>query len=185
MPIPPFTIDGILPPYVGPNGPGGAVEDMSPYLVTATEIVTTLGISDNRKTILRNWLRHRAALRTIGFERGLQWLDGSFVEQKEPRDLDVVSFLHRPIAAQDQTSIARLLDANINLFGRNQVKSEFMLDLFIVDLGGSAETLVNMTRYYLGLFSHRRNGDNWKGMLQTRLEDIADDTAALAALGPV
>jgi hypothetical protein len=53
MPIAQFTIDGVLPPYVGPQGPGGAAEDMSPYGVTAFEVVTTLGSSDERKSILR------------------------------------------------------------------------------------------------------------------------------------
>lgn len=35
MPIPGFTIDGVLPPYIGPGGPGGAAEDLSPYTVTS------------------------------------------------------------------------------------------------------------------------------------------------------
>lgn len=92
MPIPPFTIDGVLPPYVGPSGPGGAFEDLSPYEVSATEVVATLGATQNRQDILRNWLAHRGLLRDAGIQRGFQWLDGSFLEQKEPNDLDVVSF---------------------------------------------------------------------------------------------
>ena len=48
MPIPAFTIDGVLPPYVGPDGPGGAAEDLSPYAVTAMEVVTTLGLTRER-----------------------------------------------------------------------------------------------------------------------------------------
>jgi hypothetical protein len=61
---------------------------MSPYVVTAFEVVTTLGSSDDRKSILRGWLRHREALRGIGFNRGFQWLDGSFVENKIPHKRD-------------------------------------------------------------------------------------------------
>jgi hypothetical protein len=184
MPIPTFTIDGVLPPYVGPAGPGGTAEDMSPYAVTALEVAITLGSSDQRKTILRGWLRHRAALRRAGFNRGFQWLGGSFVENKEPKDLDVVAFLYRPAGIQNREEMANLLRANLNLFGRNQVKATFTLDFFAADLDGSTEMLVNLTRYWLGLFSHRRGDDLWKGMLQVRLEDAADDTAALAALGP-
>lgn len=60
----------------------------------------------------------------------------------------------------------------------------FSLDAFPVDLDGSPEALVGSARYFLGLFSHRRGDDLWKGMLQVRIEDIADDEAALAALGP-
>lgn len=182
MPIPSFTIDGILPPYVGPNGPGGASEDLSPYVVTAVEVAATLGRTNERREILRKWLQHRAALRAIGFDRGFQWLDGSFVEQKEPRDLDVVTFVNRPPGIQDATTLFGLMRANLNLFGRTQVKAAFSLDFFAVDLDGSPEALVNLTRYWLGLFSHRRGDDLWKGMLQVRMEDEDDDTAALATL---
>jgi hypothetical protein len=184
MPIPSFTIDGVLPPYVGPDGPGGGAEDMTPYAVSALEVVATLDLTDRRKTILRGWLRHRDALRGVGFDRGFQWLDGSFVESKDPKDLDVVSFLYRPADIHDRNDLARHLHANINIFGRAQVKAAFHLDAFPIDLDGSAEAVVSLNRYWLGLFSHRRGDDLWKGMLQVRLEDVADDTAALAALGP-
>jgi hypothetical protein len=40
------------------------------------------------------------------------------------------------------------------------------------------------SRYLLGLFSHRRVDGLWKGMLQVRLENVADDLAATAALAP-
>lgn len=183
MPIPSFTIDGVLPPYVGPNGPGGAAEDMSPYVATAFEVVTTLASSPGRRNILSGWLNHRADLRAIGFERGFQWLDGSFVEDKEPRDLDVVSFLYRPQGIQTPQQLAMVMQANGALFMRNLVKAQYRLDAFPIDLDGSPEALVSSARYFLGLFSHRRSDDLWKGMLQVRMEDAADDAAALASLG--
>jgi hypothetical protein len=86
MPIPPFSIDGVLPPFVG-SGPGGAPQDMSPYAVTALELVSSLAFTEGRKTILRGWLSHRAALRTIGFSRGFQWLDGSSLNKRIPPTL--------------------------------------------------------------------------------------------------
>ena len=184
MPIPSFTIDGVLPPFVGPNGPGGAPEDLSPYPTTATEVVTTLAMTPTRRTILKGWLDHRASLRAIGFDRGFQWLDGSFVEDKEPRDLDIVAFLYRPPGIHDGNMLARLMHGNIGLFGRAQVKATFSVDFFPVDLNATPEALVSLTRYWLGLFSHRRQDSLWKGMLQIRLEDEADDTAALALLNP-
>jgi hypothetical protein len=157
---------------------------MSPYAVTALEIATTLATSDDRKTILRGWLRHRSELRLLGFTRGFQWLDGSFVEDKIPRDLDVVTFLYRPPAVTNGTALAKLMRANLNIFGRAPAKAQYRLDFFPVDLDGSAEGLVGLTRYLLGLFSHRRGDDVWKGMLQVRLEDAADDAAAMTSLGP-
>ena len=166
MPFPAFSIDGVLPPYCGANGPGGAAEDMSPYAVTAMEVVSRLAFSEGRKTILRGWLRHRADLRAAGFQRGFQWLDGSFVEDKEPKDLDVVSFLFRPHGIQTPDQLIVLIKNNIVLFDRPSAKAKFNLDVFSIDLNGSPEALINATRYYLGLFSHRRGDDLWKGMLQ-------------------
>jgi hypothetical protein len=64
------------------------------------------------------------------------------------------------------------------------VNAAYNLDVFAIDLDGSSEVLVNLTRYLLGLFSHRRGDNLWKGMLQVRLEDITDDMAAIAMLGP-
>lgn len=157
---------------------------MSPYVVTALEAVLTLGWTASRKSVLRGWLQHRVALRATGFNRGFQWLDGSFVESKDPKDLDVVSFLYRPIGIHNPGQLLAVMQANLNLFGRSQVKAEFSLDAFLIDLDGSPEALVNSTRYFLGLFSHRRGDDLWKGMLQVRLGDVADDSAALTALGP-
>src|SRR5262245_12211446 len=130
MPIPAFTIGGILPPFVGPLGPGGAVEDMSPYIVTALEVATTLGSTNERNVILRGWLQHRAALRRIGFVRGFQWIDGSFVERKDPQDLDVLTFLYRPPSMNDANDLRKLLEANVGLFDRDQVKASFHLDFF-------------------------------------------------------
>jgi len=99
MPIPAFTIDGVLPPYVGPSGPGDDPQAMTPFEATAVEIVTTFGTTDHRRTLLQNWLDHRAAFRALGFSQGFQWIDGSFVEDKVPQDLDVVTFSRRPARA--------------------------------------------------------------------------------------
>ncbi|WP_397463220.1 DUF6932 family protein [Rhizobium ruizarguesonis] len=81
MPIPSFTIDGVLPPYVGSKAPGGAFEDLSPYEVSAPEVVSTLGTTQNRRDILRRWLNHRSELRAAGITQGFQWLDGSPTNQ--------------------------------------------------------------------------------------------------------
>lgn len=184
MPIPAFTIDGIIPPFIGPHGPGGLAQDMTPYVASALEVVHTLGGSDRRRAILTGWLGYRAQLRAAGITHGFQWLDGSFVEQKEPNDMDVVTFFRRPAHAQSDTEIGLWAGARRHLFDRVGIKTNFLLDAFPVDLGGDAESVVNVTRYWLGLFSHRRVDGLWKGMLQVRLEDAADDVAALAALAP-
>lgn len=184
MPIPAFTIDGVLPPYVGPQGPGGALEDLSPYEASTVEVVSTFGTTRNRQDILRRWLSHRAQLRAVGIDQGFQWLDGSFLEQKEPNDLDKVSFVYRPLDAIQQADWIAFFQRHLHLFDRGRVKQDFRLDAFFVDLHGHPETVVEATRYYMGLFSHRRGDDLWKGMLKIRLDNAADDDDALAILGP-
>jgi hypothetical protein len=184
MPLPDFNIDGVLPPFVGADGPGGHFEDLSPYEVTVLDVVQGLSFTEGRKSILRGWLLHRAALRAIGFNRGFQWVDGSMVERnKEPKDIDVVMFFRRPLAATTPTALARHLQANLPVFSRAQVKAVFRIDFMPVDLEGTPETLVNLTRYFTGLFSHRRTDFLWKGMLQVPM-DGSGDQAALDFLGP-
>ncbi|MCE2988472.1 MAG: hypothetical protein LW830_11575 [Phenylobacterium sp.] len=182
MPIPRFTIDGVLPPFIGPNGPGGAHEDLSPYVATATEVVTVLGTSSVRREILTNWLRHRAALRAAGFDRGFQWLDGSFVEEKDPNDLDIVSFLHRPNGYVESSDFSIFLQSNQHILHAPIVKFQYKLDFFPVDLNSSPETLVSLTKYWIGLFSHRRYDYVWKGIVQVDLNNADDDESAIEIL---
>lgn len=183
MPLPDFNIDGVLPPFVGADGPGGSPEDLSPFQVTVLEIVHALSFSERRKTIMRGWLLHRMALRAIGFSDGFQWIDGSFVEKgKEPKDIDVVMFFRRPPHAQTAAALALHRQANLSIFSRAQVKTAFHVDFMPIDLQGTPEVLVDLTRYYTSVFSHRRDDFLWKGMLQVSM-DGSDDQEALDFLG--
>jgi uncharacterized protein DUF6932 len=184
MPLPAFNIDGVIPPFVGAHGPGGVPEDLSPYKASVLETVHALSFSEGRKSILRGWLLHRKALRAIGFNDGFQWVDGSFVEQnKEPKDIDVVMFFRRPPTANNAIDLAKHIQANLPVFSRMQVKATFHVDFMPVDLDGTPEVLVDLTRYYAGLFSHRRTDFVWKGMIQVPM-DGSGDQAALDFLGP-
>ena len=182
MPIPAFSLDGVLPPFLGPHGPGGHPADMSPYDATALEVIARFGSTTLRNTILRGWLAHRAELRAVGFLNGFQWLNGSFVEDKQPQDLDVVAFLYRPTGILNAASLLTLMNSNPDLFRRQNVRTKYQLDFIPVDLNGSAELIVQMSRYYMSLFSHRRDDQLWKGMIQVRLDDPIGDQAAEAAL---
>src|SRR5208283_647878 len=101
--IPDFTISGVLPPYLGPTATDHAL--MSPYETSLTRIANKLCASDERKVIFRGLLQYRQALGGIGLSSGFQWLSGSFledieaIESRAPRDVDVVTFLHRPATA--------------------------------------------------------------------------------------
>jgi len=153
----------------------------SPYPVTATELVQRFAISIPRRAILDGLLRYRAELRALGFVRGLQWLDGSFVENVEererrpPQDIDVVTFAHPP-AGMGSAEIRKAMAARPDLFVQERCKEEFLCDTNIVNLETAPEWLVTQTRYWYGLYSHRRGDSLWKGLLELPL--ASDDAAA-------
>lgn len=182
MAIPNFTTQGVIPPYVGAQGPGGAHSDMSPYVTTCLEAAQVLGTSQRRFEILRGWLTHRQELRAAGIGSGFQWLDGSFVEDKVPNDLDVVTLFHPPAAllAGGQAAMD-FIQMNNHLFERGAVKQAYMLDAFWLDFSQPPETIARQTRYWFGLFSHRRLDDLWKGMLEVSLVD-PNEAAAVAVV---
>jgi len=117
--------------------------------------------------------------------RGFQWLDGSFLEnieaeeRRDPNDLDAVTFVIDPQIPAD-------LDAKLRtkpeLLNHAHVKAAFFVDHYWVSLGSAPIYLVNIARYWYGLFSHRRDRV-WKGMLVVDLVDKSGDDAARAGLG--
>jgi hypothetical protein len=185
MSIPAFNIDGVIPPFVGPHGPGGHRQEMTPYEATPVDVVTALTNSPRRQEILLGWLAHRAALRTLCIDSGFQWLDGSFVEDKDPDDLDIVTFFRRPATATTPVLLMELVHNNPTVFSRAAVKHAFHLDAMFVDMDATPEAVVDHTRYWLGLFSHRRLDSMWKGMLKVSLEDSGDDAIASGLLAAV
>lgn len=95
--LPQWNGVGILPP-VRPEMPGNSPE-RSPYRVSPAGFVDRFATSPERMAILDGLLRFRGKLHELGIVSGFQWLDGSFLEQIEllenrhPRDMDVVTFL--------------------------------------------------------------------------------------------
>ncbi|ADG12345.1 DUF6932 family protein [Caulobacter segnis] len=181
MPVPNFTIHGVLPPYVGANGPGGAPSDMSPYKAPLLEVVQRFASTARRRTILRDWLQHRQEMADLGFNNGFQWIDGSFVEDKIPNDIDVITFFHRPNGHETDAQIGSLVLANPDVLRRPSIKSRLKVDAMFVDLNSSPANIVSATRYYGSLFSHRRGDDLWKGMVEVSL-DVSGDAEAIALL---
>ena len=101
---------------------------------------------------------------------------------KDPQDLDVVTFVHRPSNAQIVQQLAILFHQNPTVFDRAAVKSTYRLDAFFIDMDATVESVVDSTRYWCGLFSHRRADFLWKGMLKVDLANTADDAIAAAQL---
>lgn len=181
MPVPNFTIHGVLPPYIGPNGPGGDPSDMSPFEATVLEVTQRFSTTTDRRVILRHWLQHRSEMAGLGMDSGFQWLDGSFVEDKTPNDIDVITFFRRPVGHESDQGIGLLFVNQADVLRRPMVKARLRVDAMFVDLNATPERTVHLTRYYGSLFSHRRGDDLWKGMVSVPL-DPATDTQALALL---
>lgn len=181
MPIPAFDwILNILPPHLGdPRIPS----DLSPYPCTAEEVCDRFATTPTRKTILDGFLRLREELRRIGIS-GLQWIGGSFVEDietqegRDPHDIDVVTFVADRASPAD---IAVALQKNPQLLSRAWVKGTFQVDHYWIPLRSDGEAVVENTRYWCSLFSHRRDRI-WKGMLRVDLNATDDDSSARTLL---
>jgi Family of unknown function (DUF6932) len=182
MPIPPFDgILNVLPPHLGnPTLP----QDLSPYLCTARELCDRFATSPIRKTILEGFLKLREGLLTVGVQ-GFQWLGGSFLEDieaqesREPHDIDVITYVAQP---SNLPSMQAALGPVAHLWNRTDVRATFHVDHFLVPLCSAPELVVDFTRYWYGLFSHRRDR-TWKGMLRVNLTVKADDDPAWQVLG--
>lgn len=174
--IPNWNLQGVLPP-INPMSPTSV--DRSPYSVTLTDLVLHFGSSAPRHSILSGLLAFRSALHSSGLTQGFQWVDGSFleniemIENRDPADVDVVTFFHLP-AGQSQQG---LFNAHPRLFNRTDTKADHHVDAFFVQLnGGVPEPLVGQSTYWYSLWSHRRNGQ-WKGYLQIDLSPTDDAIA--------
>jgi hypothetical protein len=172
----------VLPPFEGERLTSAHI---SPYLVGSSQLVQRFAINRERRVILEGLFRYRAELRGLGFLRGFQWLDGSFVEDVEtregraPGDIDLVTFAH-PLAGMSKEDMSAMLASRPDLFVHERCKESFHCDTSIVNLTTAPEWLVAQTRYWYGLYSHRRGDALWKGLLQLPLE--SDDEVARAML---
>lgn len=150
------------------------------------ELVQRFGTSMERGAILRGLLDYREALRRAGFAEGLQWIDGSFVEDCEaargrpPGDVDIVSLLRRPIAVENPANWVTFLNANSAMFDQAAIKAQYHCDAYFIDLNIDPSLVAEQTAYWFGLFSHQRMSFRWKGMVQVPF--ICDDTSALNEL---
>jgi hypothetical protein len=187
MPIPDFDKNQVLPPHLGdPRYPN----QLSPYPTTTEEVCVKFATTDERREILRGWLAFRQRLTALGVHAGFQWLDGSFLENIElserraPKDLDLVTFYVTPAGTNPNAFLVLVTSAFPEFVDRDAAKRTFHLDHFPVTLTADPAAVVENTRYWTGLFSHRRDGV-WKGMLRVELNTPTVDNAAAAILQPI
>jgi len=135
---------------------------------------------------LRQFLDFRERLTTEGLTNGFQWLDGSFLEDIEvresrpPKDLDVITvYWGYDIAFQ-----LALMGRFPEVADPRLAKINYPLVHYPLDADYSPEATVELTRYWISLFSHNRLGV-WKGMLRIELNTPAEDAAARLELAKV
>lgn len=177
MPIPNFDHNHVIPPHIGDPR---LRTDVSPFECTTLELCQKFSTSAERIIILKNFLQFRNVMHSCGVTTGFQWLDGSFLENIEiselrsPRDLDVVTFFGG-LTILEQKGIKLIFPE----FGSPSLsKNNFLLDHYAVDYCYDPNVTVEQTRYWLQLFTHKRNGI-WKGMLKVQLNTLKDDEDAL------
>lgn len=178
MTIPAWTPAGILPPFIGADAtqrqPGGR----SPYPVTLNDMVTRFATSTHRIELMIGFVNFRKALHAEGLTSGMQWLDGSFVEDVEhhrparpsPGDMDVITILPAPGPAD-------VTPQRVQLFDPAYTKATFHVDSYPIEVDGDVPSLVDDVTYWFGLFSHRRATFEWKGILAISLTPDGEDDA--------
>jgi hypothetical protein len=156
----------------------------SPYPSDINELVDAFCVSRERADLLRGLLSFRDMLRQVGFTSGFQWIDGSFVEHCEavrgrpPSDVDILSFLRRPVGLGDNDAWSGFVGLHqATLFYSEWTKRQFHCDSYFIDLDGTAEAIASFTTYWAGLFSHQRDTFRWKGLVQIPFSHEADNEA--------
>jgi hypothetical protein len=186
-PIPAFDARGFLPPFIGQDG---TTPDRSPYEGSLTELVTAFGTTQSRKQLLSGLLDYRELLGRLGYTDGLQFIDGSFVEnveareQRDPEDIDVFSFLFRPLRYRSDPVLwasTGFPEWSREVADRKRNKQRFKLDTYAIALDEHGPlTLIKGTVYWYSLFAHKRFTHEWKGFVCIRLNTSDDATARMA-----
>ncbi|MBQ7072652.1 MAG: hypothetical protein IJM89_04720 [Bacteroidales bacterium] len=170
--IPPFNHDYVLPPYVGDNPT--KVGTQSPYRVSIMDLCQYFSTSKPRIELLKGLIKFRLEFYSRGIINTIQWIDGSFVEDKysreneEPNDIDVVTFINLPKAVQQ--TIATSFPAFVD---HKQSKHLYHVDHYVLDISDPTSAVRN-TQYWIQLFSHNRYGV-WKGMIEVPLYVNAEE----------
>lgn len=175
--IPLFDHNYVLPPYMGDNPTQRVAQ--SPYKTGIMDLCKYFSTTHSRINILKGFVQFRLEAYTHGISNTIQWIDGSFVEDKlkrensEPNDIDVVTFINMPYHIQQV-----LVDIFPDFVDCTISKQKYHVDHYIIDIS-TPDVAVRNTQYWLQLFSHNRYGV-WKGMLEIPLyQDNTEDLKAM------
>ena len=174
--IPEWDEEGFLPHTIGQPTLSSS---HPPYLVRLKDLVSHYSYSAKRQKILKGFLDFREALHQIGLWRGIQWINGSFVndkmlqEGKEPGDIDVVTLYYPP---GNQTQIT-LLNRNPALFRSKSNKANYLVDSYFIDLNTSNPFYMTKNiAFWNNLWHHTEEGRR-KGFLAVNLSGTEDQVA--------
>ncbi|MCA2976733.1 MAG: hypothetical protein INH37_00470 [Myxococcaceae bacterium] len=170
--IPPMKPSGVLHPFYdwqqGQPGSPASASGISPHLADLVELTNRFGTTPHRRKLLVGLIAYRARLVQLGFStRSMQWVDGSFVEDKDPNDIDVVTIVEgqAPLAAR-----------GMGMFSGPSLKAQFFCDAYGISMSASHEFVESIT-YWYGLFGHRRGTEEWKGLVSVPLDVVAGKDA--------
>lgn len=154
------------------------IYDRSPYKFSLLDFYKTFSSTKERKELVKGLALYRQKLYRLNLKNGIQWIDGSFVENIEkiqnrpPNDIDVFTFLFENEQTINNIKIGYSMEF-YNLVGI-EAKNNFGIDGYIFPCSEvSLEELIFTTCYWYGMWSHTREHD-WKGFIQINL-DCEDD----------
>lgn len=100
------------------------------------------------------------------------------MRKRPPQNIDIVTFAQILGTVPEKRA---LVQANLAVFDSRVARKTYCCDAFFVDLSIKPLLMVDLTRYWFGMFSHQRLTNLWKGMLQVPL--LSDDVSAGNLLG--
>lgn len=178
--IPNFDHNNVIPPHLGDPTKRNQI---SPYECSTLELCQKFSTSHERIEILKNLLLFRQKMNSLGIIEGFQWLDGSFMENIEvsenrpPNDLDLVTFYGNLSENQEKEITTNFIE----FISTTDSKRNYKLDHYLVDFFYDPYTTVELTRYWIQLFTHNRLGI-WKGILKLELNTPEIDVKAIEYL---
>lgn len=149
--------------------------DYKPIKTNITELIDRFCTSNKRAVLLKGLLNYRKELSSFDI-KGFQWIDGSFVTNKEnreidldngkdPNDIDVLTIYKLPIGETQSTMSDKMV------FDKNYVKRTYSVDAFLIeDKNLFTENGLLTLAHWITLYSHTRNGER-KNFLQLSLEE--------------
>jgi hypothetical protein len=164
----------------------------SPYLYSIQELAQDFingypGFDEvKRSKLIGGLLEYRRLLYSYGIINGFQWIDGSFVTNKElilneaPNDIDVFSLLELP-EGETQLSLAEKYPY---LSDHIKIKKDLSLDTYVyfVDPNNvDYEKIISNALYFHGIWTQYRHKPLHKGYIRVNLSP--DDDKLLDKFG--